>query len=53
MTAAHWVVAMLVTVSALYTGAAVAYFLNGKPGMAVAFIGYVLANAGLIYDALR
>ena len=27
------------------------FFLN-RPGMALAFFGYVLANAGLIWDAL-
>lgn len=53
MTAAQWVAAMLITVSLLYSVAAVAYFINGKPGMAVAFVGYVLANAGMIYDALK
>ena len=27
------------------------YFLN-RPGMCVAFVGYVIANAGFIYDAI-
>lgn len=28
------------------------YFIQHRPGMALAFAGYVIANAGLIWDAL-
>ena len=44
---------MLVTVSVVYSGAALAYHYSMRPGMAVAFVGYVIANAGLIWDALH
>ena len=53
MTPTHWVVLMLVTVSVVYSGAALAYHYSMRPGMAVAFVGYVIANAGLIWDALH
>lgn len=53
MTAQQLVAAMLVIVSLLYSAAAVGYLMDGRPGMAAAFAGYVAANLGLIYDALR
>ena len=43
---------MLVIVSVLYTVAAVGYWLSGRPGMTVAFVGYVFANLGFIADTL-
>ncbi|MCR4302272.1 MAG: hypothetical protein NUV51_11715 [Sulfuricaulis sp.] len=52
MTPVLWVVAMLVTVSTIYLGAAVAYHYALRPGMALAFVGYVIANLGLIIDAI-
>lgn len=52
MTARQLTVAMLVIVSVLYTLAAFGYWYAGRPGMAVAFIGYVSANVGFIWDAL-
>ena len=37
----------------LYVAQAVGYtVILHRPGMAVAFIGYAIANGGLIYDAL-
>lgn len=53
MTPATWLVALLVTVSCLYTATAGAYYFHSRPGMAVAFVGYVVANIGLIWDALQ
>ena len=53
MTPTAWVALMLVTVSVVYGGAAVAYYLGARPGMAVAFVGYIIANAGLIWDAFH
>lgn len=52
MTPAHWVVLMLVTVTLIYGAAAAAYYFGARPGMALTFVGYVVANAGLIWDAL-
>jgi hypothetical protein len=52
MTPALWVCALLVTVSVLYGSAAAAYWFGARPGMALAFVGYVVANLGLIWDAL-
>ena len=52
MTPVYWVVLLLATVSLIYGGAALAYQFSARPGMALAFVGYVLANAGLIWDAL-
>ncbi len=53
MTGQQLVVAMLAAVTVLYTGAVIGYSMAGRPGMGVAFAGYVIANAGLIYDALQ
>ena len=42
---------MLALVSAQYAGLAASY-LPERPGMCLAFVGYVIANIGLIWDAL-
>ena len=52
MTPAQWVVIMLIAVSVIYGAAAVAYSLGARPGMALTFAGYVVANIGLIVDAI-
>ena len=52
MTPAYWVVLMLALVTTIYVGAAIAYQFAARPGMAIAFAGYVVANLGLIWDAL-
>lgn len=44
---------MLVVVSMIYGGAATAYHFSARPGMSLAFVGYVVANAGLIWDAIQ
>ena len=37
----------------VYIGQVLGYqFILNRPGMALAFLGYVIANAGLIWDAL-
>lgn len=49
-----WVVMPLVATSVIYSILAGGYFfVQGRPGMAVAFLGYVTANCGLIWDALH
>lgn len=53
MNSERWTVLLLVIPALCYAGAAVAYNFSSRPGMAVAFVGYVIANAGLIWDALR
>ena len=40
---------LLVLVSVIYALVAVDQFFTGKPGMAIMWLGYVLANAGFIY----
>ena len=44
---------MLVAVSLIYGATALAYSLGARPGMALAFVGYVIANMGLIVDAIQ
>ena len=53
MVPSYWVALMLGTVSILYLIATVAYQLGHRPGMAVTFAGYIIANLGLIWDALE
>ena len=52
MSPSYWVALMLVTVSLIYGGAAIGYLYGARPGMALAFVGYVVANIGLIWDAM-
>ena len=52
MSGAQWIMLLLIVVSVLYTATSVAYLISARPGMAIAFAGYVLANIGLIWDAL-
>ena len=44
---------MLTTVTLIYGGASLAYYYSARPGMALAFVGYVVANLGLIWDAAQ
>jgi uncharacterized membrane protein YecN with MAPEG domain len=53
MTPTHWVALMLVVVSVVYGAAAVAYQLGARPGMALTFVGYIIANVGLIWDVFH
>lgn len=46
-----WGDAFLLTMSAGYVCAAVAYFLEGNKGMALALSCYALANVGLILQS--
>ena len=45
-------IAPLIAGTALYVLQAAGYVVLSRPGMCVAFIGYAVANAGLIYDAI-
>lgn len=50
MTFQHWV-ALLFGLGALqYVGLSIAYYFGLRPGMAVALVGYAVANLGLIWD---
>ena len=53
ITGTSLVIVMLTVVSLLYGGAAVGYFLSGRTGLSLCFLGYIAANIGLIFDALR
>jgi len=35
-----------------YLLVAAGYFMQGRPGLMIAFVAYVIANAGFIYDLL-
>ena len=52
MSGAQWVMLLLIVVSVLYSATSIAYIVNLRPGMALTFIGYVIANIGLIWDAM-
>jgi hypothetical protein len=52
VTPVHWTVLLLVIPAVCYGAAAFSYSASLRPGMALAFVGYVIANAGLIWDAL-
>ena len=48
-----WVVTPLVIVALIYAVLATAYFaVQHRYGMSLAFVGYVVANVGLVWDAL-
>ena len=48
-----WVVIPLVIVAVIYAVLATAYFVvQHRYGMSLAFVGYVVANVGLVWDAL-
>ena len=44
---------MLAITAAIYVTTAGGYYWADRPGMALAFAGYALANVGFIWDALR
>lgn len=43
--------ALLLVVGAIYLLVAVGYWRAGRPGMALAFVAYGLANLGFAWDA--
>ena len=48
-----WVIGPLLATTIIYAVTSGGYwFALRRPGMALAFAGYVLANVGLIWDAL-
>lgn len=50
MTPAQWVVLSLGFTALVYIVTAVAYHFGARPGMALTFAGYTVANIGLMYD---
>lgn len=36
----------------IYMGVAISFFVDGRVGMGGTFVGYAIANIGLIYDAV-
>ena len=44
--------APLIAGTVLYALQAAGYVIMDRPGMCLAFIGYAIANVGLIYDAI-
>jgi len=53
MTPQAWLVAMLATTALIYAATALAYHFTLRPGMVLVFVGYALANLGLIWDAVQ
>lgn len=53
MTFAHWLAWLLGISAALYVGISIAYAAGSRPGMTVAFIGYAIANIGIVWDAFH
>lgn len=43
---------LIAIVTVIYLGVAVTEFIADRPGMSVVFVGYALANLGLIYNTL-
>lgn len=52
MTPVLWVAVMLLATALIYAVAVGAYWFANRPWMALTFVGYVIANIGLIGDAL-
>jgi hypothetical protein len=50
VTPAQWVVLSLGFTALVYIVTAVAYHFGARPGMALTFAGYTVANIGLMYD---
>lgn len=46
-------IASLAIVAVLYTLSVFGYIFSGRPGMALAFLGYVIGNIGFIMDAIQ
>ena len=53
MTPLAWLVGMLATTAIIYAATAVAYHFSLRPGMMLVFVGYAIANVGLIWDAVQ
>lgn len=53
MTFAHWIAILFSIGGVLYLAAAGAYYIGARPGMAVAFAGYAVANLGMVYDVFN
>lgn len=53
MTFAHWIAILFARGGVLYIAAAVAYFCGARPGMTVMFVGYAVANGGLVWDTFH
>lgn len=49
----NWLLWLLVIVSILYGFTGIVYAFNGRAAMGVVFLGYIIANVGLIYDVLK
>lgn len=49
----NYLVAMLAATALIYGFTSGAYYFTQRPGMALTFVGYVIANVGLIFDAME
>ncbi len=44
---------LIATIGVVYLVVAISLWFEGKPGLAVAFLGYALGNVGLFMEASR
>ncbi len=49
----NWMFWLLLVVSILYTATGIAYVFSGRGAMCLVFVGYTIANVGLMIDALK
>lgn len=45
--------ALITLVTLLYVGVAASFWFQGKPGMSLCFLGYSIANVGIIMDTYK
>jgi len=41
------------SIGAVYSFVAIKYFVAGRIGMAIAFVGYAIGNVGLVLESLK
>ena len=44
---------LIIIVTLIYLGVAVSEYSNGRKGLAIMFVGYALANIGLIVETVK
>jgi hypothetical protein len=44
---------LLIIVALIYWAVAIGYYMDGRPGMSLAFIAYAFANIGFALDVVR
>ena len=44
---------LIAVVTLVYLGVAISFVVEGKPGMGLCFLGYAVANVGIIMETYR